>query len=318
MIDGKRSFKIILHNNEEIALFRDFMIRNNGDKKVLEEGYLIPNQLYEVSVELKCRYLHLHGWCSHVGYPASFIYKDDLKGFIFWYENNYLGFQNVGIIKHIPHASLDFPEGYDYYSLLRIYGNYKFDNYKQADLFVDDLFADINGVEIKAKYSRLYCDVERFKSDEEEPMAKIGQGYIYTNSLYNGNRYWRHLVYNGKDLFKGIDKYYDDHHKRLTDETKKILSLGKKVLILDLHSFSDEQAILIGKEGPFPDVCIGLNDTTYDQRILNVIIKKIEDKGYSYRINYPYSGSIVPKGLTKRQLEKISSIMIEVNKRVYL
>lgn len=318
MIDGKQSFMIILQNNEEVALFRDFMIRNKGDKKVLDEGYLLPNQLYEVSVELKCRYLHLHGWCSHLLYPASSIYKDDLKGFIFWYENNYLGFQNVEIIKHIPHSSLIFPEGYDDFSLRRIYGNYKIENYKQADLFVDDLFRDIDGVEIKAKYSRLYCDVERFKNDEEEPMSKKGQGYIYSKSLYSGNRYWRHQIYNGKDLYEGIDKYYDDHHKRLTDEAKKILALGKKVLILDLHSFSDEQAKLSGKEGPFPDVCIGLNDIHYDQRILNVIIKKIEDEGYSYRINYPYSGSIVPKGLTKRQLQKVSSIMIEVNKRIYL
>lgn len=318
MIDGKQSFRIFLHGSQEVDLFRGFMIRNNGDKKALDEGYLVPNKLYEVSVELKFHYLHLNGWCSHVGYPASTLYQDDLKGFIFWYENKYLGFQDVEIIKHIPHASLEFPEGYDNHSLRFIYGNYKIENYKQADLFVSDLFTDINGVEIKAKYSRLYCDVERYKDDEKEPMAKIGQGYVYTKSIYSERRYWRHLIYNGKDLAEDIDQYYNEHHKKLTDETKKILASGKKVLILDLHSFSNEQAELIGKEGPFPDVCIGLNDTEYDQRILNVIIKKIEDKGYSYRINYPYSGSIIPNGLTKSQLKKVVSIMIEVNKRIYL
>lgn len=56
----------------------------------------------------------------------------------------------------------------------------------------------------------------------------------------------------------------------------------------------------------------------YDQRILNTIIKEIKDKGYSYQINYPYTGSIIPNGLTKEELANVSSIMIEVNKRIYL
>ena len=86
----------------------------------------------------------------------------------------------------------------------------------------------------------------------------------------------------------------------------------------DLHSFSDEQATLIGKKGPFPDVCIGLNDENYDKRILNVIIKKVEDNGFTFRINFPYEGSILPVGLSSSEKKQVTSIMIEVNKRLYL
>ena len=319
MIDGKPSYRIFLANNDEVEEFRQFIIRNNGDQSILEEGFLIPHQLYEVSIELKCRYLYLHGWCAHAGYPASTIYQNNLKGFIFWYENKYLGLKDVEIIKHIPHASLDFPEGFNERSLFFIYGeNYKIENLKSADLFVDTLFKDIKGVEIKAKYSRLYCDVERFKDDEKEPMSKLGQGYIYTKSLYSGRTNWRHYKSNGKDLLEGIDKYYDDHHRRLTNVTKRILASGKKTLILDLHSYSDEQAKALGKVGPFPDICIGINNANYDQRILNIVIKKIKDKGYTYQINYPYAGSIIPNNLTKEELKNVYSIMIEVNKRTYL
>ena len=32
---------------------------------------------------------------------------------------------------------------------------------------------NINSHKIIAKYSRLYCDVERFRDDEAEPMAKL-------------------------------------------------------------------------------------------------------------------------------------------------
>ena len=319
MIDGKYSYRLFLHGLEEVEKFRNFIIRNNGDESILKEGFLKPNQLYEISIDLKCRYLHLVGYCSHIGYPANKRFVNDLDGFVFWYENEYLGFKDIEIIKHVPHSSLEFPKDYDEHSLWLIYGlDYKIQNYKLTDLFVDTLFSDIKGVEVKAKYSRLYCDVERYKDNRKEKMAKLGQGYIYTKNIFGGRDYLRKLTYNGANLYEGIDDYYDEHHKRLTEETKKILKRGKKVLILDLHSFSEETAKLIGKEGPYPDICIGLNKTKYDQRILNVIIKRIEDKGYSYQINYPYNGSIIPHGLRDSELEKVTSIMIEVNKRIYL
>lgn len=317
MIDGRRSYRIYLSTEEEVNLFRDFMIRNNGDKGVFKEGFLKPDELYEVSEELKCRYLHLHGSAS-LGYPASTTYTHNLKGFIFWYENRYLPFADKEIIKHIPHASLDFPKGYDHLALSNVFYDYKLELYKMADLFVDKLFNFVEGVEVKAKYSRMYCDVERYRDDDKEPMAKLGLGYIYTRSIYTGYRYRRHDEYYGYDLDGDVYKYYNDHHELLTNETKKILKKGKKVLILDLHSFSDEQARLLGNKGPFPDICIGLNDVKYDKRIIDTIIEWIEYKGYSYKINYPYKGSIIPHGLTKEELKNVTSIMIEVNKRLYL
>ncbi len=314
MIDRKESYKIYLKNEEEVEILKGFIIRNNGDENILKPGYLKAGNLYEISMDLKCICIPLDECFSNLFYPPHYMYMDNLGGF-FYYENVYLGFKDVGIIKHIPHASLDFPSNYDLEELYLTFGlDYKIQNYKLSDLFIDDLFSDIKGVEIKAKYSRLYCDVDRYKDDNNEPMAKIGQGYIYNKNIFNGEDYIRK-----PDELENINSYYDNHHKTLTNETKKILSKGKKVLILDLHSFSDEQAKLISKKEPFPDICIGLNDNTnYDQRILNTIIKIIKDKGYSYQINYPYTGSIIPNGLTKKELENVYSIMIEVNKRIYL
>ena len=221
------------------------------------------------------------------------------------------------IIKHIPHSSLLFPEDYDDDNLKRIYGlDYKIQNIKLADLFVDYLFKDIKGIEIKAKYSRMHCDVEKYRDNKKEIMSKYGLGYIYTKNIFNNKPYHRNLIQDKKD----IDTYYDNHHRRLTNETKKILSKGQKVLILDLHSYSDEQALLIGKQGPFPDICIGINDNDnqIDQRLLNLIIKIIKDYGYTYQINYPYRGSVIPNNLTPQERDHVSSIMIEINKRVYL
>ena len=254
------------------------------------------------------------------GYPAR-KFTGPVQEFVDWYEEEYLVFKDFEIIKHIPHSSLDFPDLYqddrELFKQIAFGKNYKINNFKMADLFVDQLFEWIPGVEVMAKYSRLYCDVEKYKDDSLEPMSKYGQGYVYTVS-FDGEKLRRHIKHNGVDLDGDVDEYYDEHHQKLTSETKKVLSKGKKALILDLHSYSDEQAKLIGKEEPFPDICIGINESNYDQRILNWIIKKIKDKGYTYRINYPYSGSIIPNGLTKEELQNVHSIMIEVNKRLYL
>ena len=226
-------------------------------------------------------------------------------------EDEYLVMRNVSIIKHIPHSSLRFPKGYP---VEQAFGkDWQRENYKLCDLFVDKLFKDIPGIEIKAEYSRLYCDVEKFIDPRKEPMAKYGQGHIYTKGIL-GSEFKR-----GGHADQGIDAYYRAHHEALDKATEEILASGKEVLILDLHSYSEEQARHMGKEGPFPDICIGIVDGYYDPKILKLIIRKVEEKGYSYQINYPYEGSMLPDGVLDGSITgKVISIMLEVNKRVYL
>ncbi len=217
--------------------------------------------------------------------------------------------KDYGVIKHIPHASISFPSDSDI--------NYNMStNLKLSDLFIDTLFKDIKGIEIKAPYSRLYCDVEKYQDNNLEEMYRFGMGYIYTKDIFTGEEIKRNHLSEEK---KKIDSYYAHHHARLLLETRKILKEKKKVLILDLHSFSEEYASLIGQKGPYPDICIGVNDNQpHDSKVLELIINIIQEKGYSYQINYPFSGSIMPNGLTKKEQDNVTSIMLEVNKRIYL
>ncbi len=254
------------------------------------------------------------------GYPAK-KFSGPVQEFMDWYEKEYLVFKDYEIIKHIPHASLEFPPSYQEeggVSKSLVFGkNYKINNFKMTDLFVDQLFQWVPGVEVKAKYTRLYCDVEKYRDDRLEPMSKYGQGYVYTIS-FDGEKMRRHFQWNGVDPDGDIDEYYDGHHASLTAEVRKILEKKKKVLILDLHSYSDEQAIHIEKKPPFPDICIGLNEGFKNKKLLDAILRRIEDNGFSYQINYPYSGSIMPNRLKKSELKNVESIMLEVNKRLYL
>ena len=60
------------------------------------------------------------------------------------------------------------------------------------------------------KYSRLFCDVERFKEDSKEEMSKKVMGTIYTNDCDNiitmPNKCYKRKVWTS---------YYDKYHNKL-------------------------------------------------------------------------------------------------------
>ena len=217
------------------------------------------------------------------------------------------------VLLHMPHTSLKLPKIF-YKGLVLNKQQLRKYNLKMSDLKVDYLFKDIKATRIKPKYSRLFCDVEKFKDDNLEFMSKYGQGVIYTHT-YDGEI----LHVHNDNYKKKVYKYYDRYHKRLDKVAKRLLSKNNKLLILDIHSFSDEQAIK-HHEGPFPDICIGIEENNYDHNILRTIINKIEELGYSYEINYPYKGSIIPNIVSNNDKYKnrVVSIMLEINKRIYL
>lgn len=222
---------------------------------------------------------------------------------------------NLVVIKHIPHASLEFPDKYLESIDMSLVDFFRY-NYKMSDIGVDKLFEDIKGITLKAKYSRLFCDVERYKDDYIEPMAKLGQGYRYTK-FYDGTYIKRKKCKINWDLIK--EKYYDEWHENFNNVVREAFDLGKEVLILDLHSYSDELANNLSKKGPYPDICIGINEDFNNQKLLEEIVLNIQSRGYTYKINYPYSGAIVPNAYIRGEIKgNLTSIMIEVNKRIYL
>lgn len=227
--------------------------------------------------------------------------------------------EKLAIIKHIPHASLEIPKEIAEALLLNAESDFQRYNLTMSDVGVDLLTSDVPGILVKAKYSRLFCDVERFKDDDKEPMAKLGQGYVYSK------------YYDGKDIFdiassnflekrkELASRYYDDYHRRFNEIVREQIEQDKDVLILDIHSYSDLLADSLGKKGPYPDICIGVNDTHITKPLLDLVISKIKAKGLSYQINYPYSGSIIPNDVLNGQIKgNVYSIMIEINKRLYL
>ncbi len=163
-----------------------------------------------------------------------------------------------------------------------------------TDFYTDYLFAsDIEGVHsVVFPYSRFVCDVERL---DDDPMENIGQGIIYTKfgAIERGE-----LDESERDA---ILKLRLGHLNRLTE-----LLVDGSVLI-DCHSFtpeSDEQS----------DICVGYNDDwSYDPRVVDVVVSGFRKRGYSVSENTPFSNPITPNSD-----HNYASVMIEVNKRVYM
>ena len=216
------------------------------------------------------------------------------------------------IIFHIPHASTELPD--DFFEGLEppfvkegkgtteLY----FTNLKMSDVLLLDLVKGLPYEKVVAPYSRLYCDVERYWDDNKERMSKYGMGAVYTKD-YLG----RALRRENKEYKAKVKKYYDRHHSSLLEAVKR---MEGDILLIDIHSFGPDIASVIAK-GPYPDICIGYNEGNENEELICEIESFCDAYSLAHQRNFPYSGSMtVPniKGKTVR------SIMIEINKRVYL
>ena len=165
-------------------------------------------------------------------------------------------------IIHVPHASLFIPEDYKKTALI-----------PQDELDEENLFMCDTGVlelipEAFAKntvafpFSRLYCDVERFR-DGSEPMESRGMGYIYTRDSKG-----RAMFQPTPEHREEVSLIYEHHHEKLNRRATEILREHGRCLIIDLHSFSDETVGRLFGYTDLPDVCIGTEDLNYSAQLV--------------------------------------------------
>ncbi len=219
------------------------------------------------------------------------------------------------ILINVPHSSLKLSKEF----LERILiDNNELQNelYLLTDLYTDKLINENKYECVIAKYSRLYCDVERFRDDRLELMSKKGMGAIYTHTS-NGKSL---LSFDDNYKNKVLSEYYDLYHNELKEKTDYIINKYGKVIIIDIHSFSSIliEKLKINTVSPLPDICIGFDNVFVDYNILNIIKNEFIKSGYKVDFNYPYSGSIVPLKYFNNRDKRVTSYMIEINKDVYL
>ena len=161
-----------------------------------------------------------------------------------------------------------------------------------TDWHTDKLFRsdDERVTSVIFPYSRFYCDAERLIDD---PMEKVGQGIAY-RFIEGCERVLTDVQ------IADIYSKYDSIHASLEEAAQ----LGS--LIIDCHSFPGDLDDEI-------DICIGFNEdvTRPHDDVLNIIAEHFASTGLKVGINTPYSNSM-------RVEKDIPTLMIEVNKRVYL
>lgn len=210
------------------------------------------------------------------------------------------------MILHIPHSSTTIPDWVKFdkedisQDLLRL-----------TDTDTDKLFAYSSMETIIFPYSRLFCDVERFI--DNEPMDERGHGICYTKDSFGGHL--RNVTESEREMI--INEYYKPHHLNLTRACNSALSLFNTVVLVDCHSFSNEvQPQDFDKTSSRPDFCIGTDAFHTPNDLVEDIKTYLQSKGFSVKINSPFSGTIVPLSHYQKT-PNLKSIMIEVNRNLY-
>lgn len=165
---------------------------------------------------------------------------------------------------------------------------------KWTDWHTDYLFHGLQDSRIKTvrfPYSRFIVDAERLWND---PLENIGQGIVYRN--FAG--YKRAISpYTERRLLN----LWKSHQVQLQNQLKE------GALLLDCHSFPEELSDI--------DICIGFNEDWSKPRkeVIEFSVNYFMDCGYKVGVNTPYSNSETPECKFR-----YSSLMLEVNKRIYL
>jgi N-formylglutamate amidohydrolase len=220
------------------------------------------------------------------------------------------------IVGHVPHASTRIPA--------RERAGLRLDDAGLAaelarltDAHTDRLFSwirDLGGVMLVNDVSRLVVDPERFPDDDQEPMAAVGQGAVYTltttgTPLRRADRAVRRRL---------MDRWYWPYHRALETIVAGSLERFGTCLILDGHSFASVPLPSEADQDPDrPEVCIGTDPVHTPAPLVEGLALALRNEGFGVAIDRPFTGTLVPLrwyGTDRR----VTSLMIEVRRNVYM
>jgi len=186
-----------------------------------------------------------------------------------------------------------------------------------TDHLTDQLFAVPASVASTVRFpiSRLVVDPERFESDDEELMAARGMGVVYERTS-EGTALRRALMSGEREHL--LDQWYRPHHQRLAAAVDRALERTGGCLLIDAHSFpSSPLPYELDQEPHRPDICIGTDPFHTPPALVAFVASVASGLGWTVGVDRPFSGALVPMpyyGVDRR----VSAIMIEVNRRLYL
>ena len=217
------------------------------------------------------------------------------------------------MILHIPHASTAIPDELREPIVLND-GQLANELRIMTDWYTDELYGHPDATVIRFPLSRLLVDAERFSDDSQESMSKKGMGMIY-QSTASGEPLKRILTSDERETLVAC---YERHHESLTQAVEKELEEYGHALIIDCHSFPNTPLPCNADQSvPRPEICIGTDSYHTPLSLSQLALGEALKMGYVSTINSPFAGSLVPMSFYQRD-SRVTSIMIEVNRRVYM
>ena len=233
--------------------------------------------------------------------------------------------KNVGtekqVIVHIPHSSIVIPPLFQKEFL--IWGKeLQQELLYMTDWYTDELFSCSDCISVIHECSRLVCDPERFLNPYDEGMYQKGIGMYYTHTA-GGKQMKRHPL-SCRESLDSYDKaldIYEQHHKKLRLCVDDQIKNYGQALIVDGHSFPSVALPYEPTENfniKRPDICIGADAVFTPNSMVSWAKEYFEGRGLNVMVNTPFSGTLVPDPYYTQKLTAVKSIMIEVNRKLYM
>lgn len=238
------------------------------------------------------------------------------------------------VVVHVPHAAVAIPEKWrdkillDEESLRR-------ELIRMTDWYTDDLFgmepmqgSAVTGEAaklryVRAPYSRLACDMERFRDPAQEGMTAKGMWICYEKTADG-------LPLKEADAahIEDVLAVYDRHHASLTKACEDALRAGGgkadgRMLLIDAHSFPSvplPYELADGTPGAAeerPDFCLGTDPVHTPPALAEAAKRFLEARGYTVAFNTPFAGVLVPMAYYRKE-PRVQALMIEVNRSLYI
>jgi N-formylglutamate amidohydrolase len=219
------------------------------------------------------------------------------------------------LVLHIPHASREIPP-FLRDTLLVDDETLATELRLMTDADTDTLFpvTAYEAERVVAQVSRLVVDMERHPLDRDEAMARCGMGAIYTRT-HQGMRL-RHAP--GEAERAGLmDHWYWQHHDALSMAIGRVAQRFGSAVLVDCHSFSSRPLPHEPcQELDRPDICIGTDLQRTPRGLIRAIQGFCGNQGVTTAVDTPFCGVLIPPPFVDDQ--RLSAVMIEVNRRLYL
>lgn len=220
------------------------------------------------------------------------------------------------LLAHIPHSSAFIPGNLRDQFLLT---DAELDEEKRllTDWFTDELYSpvlDLGGSAVVFGLSRFVVDPERFEDDSLEIMSSRGMGVIYNKSTSR------------RDLRRSITEaeremllsFYHYHHSLVSQAAQSIIDRFGRCFFIDCHSYPENALPYeLYPDKPRPDVCLGTEIFHTPPELAGLIGELAEEEGFSFGLNEPFTGSLVPTEYYGKD-KRLVSFMLELKRSIYM